>query len=76
MHEVLPRVVRVVDVLAVSLLPEVHEHLVTAIWQYGEQIRCGSCRTSPPVDLDWTNPSIAGSYGYGACDNMLYFSPS
>jgi hypothetical protein len=50
--------------------------LPTNVWQYGEQPGCASCRGQTIyVDLDQTNPSIAGQFGYGQCDNMLYINP-
>lgn len=49
----------------------------TNVWQYGEaNPQCTSCRGQTIyVDLDQTNPSIAGQFGYGQCDNMLYINP-
>jgi hypothetical protein len=52
--------------------------LATNVWQYGEaNSDCASCRDQTVyADLDQTNPSIAGTYGYGQCDNMLFIPAS
>jgi hypothetical protein len=46
----------------------------TFAWQYGEAgaNNCDSCRSNFPCDLDQTDPSVSGPYGYGVCDYMLY----
>jgi hypothetical protein len=57
-----------------SWAPDAVGSFSTYIWQYAENggNACGQCRSGFPVDLDQTNPSIEGAYGYGVCDNMLY----
>lgn len=49
----------------------------TTVWQYGQATApCTKCRGQTTyADLDLTDPAVAGAYGYGQCDSMLYINP-